>query len=87
MQNTNGYSQRELDRAKSDGELASDIKTIKDKVTSMEKKLDSDYITRFEFDAFKKSQELPNYLIFGTAGLILVSFLGIMINMVMKANT
>lgn len=61
---TDNYSQRDLDKAKADGQLLSDVASIKDKVINIEKKLESNYVTRDEFTPIKN-------LVYGLVGLIL----------------
>ena len=58
------YNQRDIDRAKADGQLLSDVASIKDKVISIEKKLESNYVTKDEFTPIKN-------LVYGLVGLIL----------------
>ena len=58
------YNQRDIDRAKADGQLLSDVASIKDKVISIEKKLENNYVTKDEFTPIKN-------LVYGLVGLIL----------------
>lgn len=60
------YTQKDIDRAKSDGQLSSDILYIKTKVETIEQKLEKNYVTHEEFQPVKN-------LVYGLVGLILTS--------------
>jgi len=63
---SDSFTQKDVDRAKSDGQLVSDVKYIKDKVDNIEDKLESNYITREEFAPVK-------LIVYCMVGLILTS--------------
>lgn len=63
---SDNFSQKDLDRAKSDGQLLSDVSSIKEKVFSIESKLEKNYVTREEFEPIKK-------IVYGLVALILSS--------------
>lgn len=63
---TDNFSQRDIDRAKQEGQLLSDVSAIKDKVISIENKLEKNYVTQEEFLPIKN-------LVYGLVGLTLTS--------------
>lgn len=60
------FTQKDLDRAKQDGQLLSDVSAIKDKVTSIEHKLERDFVTQDQFTPVRN-------LVYGLVGLTLTS--------------
>lgn len=73
------YSQKDLDRAKAEGQLLSDVSSIKDKVISIEKKLESNYVSHEEFTPIKN-------LVYGLVGLILTSVVVSLLSLVILKN-
>lgn len=70
-------TQKDLDKAKADGQLTSDILYIKEKVDNIETKLQSNYITKEEFAPVKQ-------LVYGMVSLILVAVVGALVTLVIK---
>lgn len=65
-------------------EIGRDIFYIKEKLNAVDVKVSSHYVTKEEFEGYKKSQEPINKIVYGMVGLILVGVVGAVISLVLK---
>lgn len=59
--------------------MAADLKTVKDTVESMNKKLESDYVRQDQLKLLQMQVELLQKIVYGVVGLILTAVVGGMV--------
>jgi hypothetical protein len=69
------YSQKDIDRAKADGQLAETLDSIKREVHSINDKLDKNYVTIDQLETFKVKLDPIIKIVYGLVGLALSSLM------------
>ena len=76
------YSQDQVDLAL----IASDLKTVKETVDSVNRKLDANYVTKDELKLTTIQLELLQRIVYGVVGLILTAVIGGMVAFYINAG-
>lgn len=74
------YTQDQVDLAL----MATDLAAVKKTVESMNSKLDADYVTKDVMKLLELKVELLQKIVYGMVTLVLVAFVGAVINLVIK---
>lgn len=81
----NNLTEKDLEKAKQDGQLLSDISQIKNDVIEIKGRLEKNYVTKAELETFKAEMTPIIKLVYGLVSLFLTGIVVAIISLVIKS--